>query len=43
MKCKYCQLMVDTNSRIAYPLTQVRVRGVSNEEKNTEDIRRYDS
>jgi len=35
--------MVDTNIVIAYPLTQIRVRGVSNEKGITEDIRRYDS
>ena len=32
---------IDTNFRIAYPLTEVRVRGVSNEKGITEDNRRY--
>lgn len=35
--------MVDTKFRIAYPLTQIRVREVSNEKEITEDNRRYDS
>ncbi len=30
--------MVDTNMRIAYPLTEDRIRGISNEKKNTEGV-----
>jgi len=35
---------VDTRLRIAYPLTEVKVRGISNvKSETTEVIRRYDS
>jgi len=30
--------MVDTKFRIAYPLTKNKVRGMSNEKKNTEGV-----
>ena len=33
--------MVDTNIIIAYPLTKLKVRGISYEKKNTEDIGGY--
>jgi len=31
-------VMVDTNTRIAYPLTKHKVRGISDEKKNTEGV-----
>ena len=35
--------IVDTDFRIAYPLTELKVRGLSNEKGITEDIGRYGS
>ena len=35
-------ISVDSNIRIAYPLTQTRVGEISNEAKNTEAIGGYD-
>ncbi len=33
--------MVDNNFRIAYPLTKDKVRGISNEKKNTEGVEEF--